>query len=46
VVNSDGRLGGYAGQTSEKINRLKAEGVTIKNERVVHFKEKNYTFDA
>lgn len=44
VVNTDGRLGGYAGQTSEKINRLKEEGVQVKDERIVDFKTRLHTF--
>jgi len=44
VVNTDGRLGGYAGQTEEKIKRLKEEGVEVKDERIVDFKDKLYSF--
>lgn len=44
VVNTDGRIGGYAGSPGEKIKRLKEEGVEIKDERIVGFKEKLHTF--
>ncbi len=44
VVNSDGRLGGYAGKTEEKIKRLKEEGVTVIEARIVNFKNKLHTF--
>lgn len=44
VVNTDGRLGGYAGRPEEKIKRLKAEGVEVKDKRVVDFKGKLYSF--
>lgn len=44
VVNTDGRLGGYAGRTEEKIKRLQVEGIEVENERVVGFKEKLYKF--
>ncbi len=32
VINTDGRLGGYAGRTGEKIKRLREEGVEVKEE--------------
>lgn len=34
VVNSDGRLGGFAFGSEEKIKRLKAEGVNVANGKV------------
>jgi len=34
VVNSDGRLGGYAGGINKKIKILEKEGVEIKNGKV------------
>lgn len=40
VVNSDGRLGGYAGKTTEKIARLLEEGVEVFDGRVVDFTTK------
>jgi len=45
VVNSDGRLGGYAGKTDEKTQRLKAEGVNVYENRIVNFKQKLFTFN-
>jgi methylated-DNA-[protein]-cysteine S-methyltransferase len=39
VINTDGRLGGYNGKTSEKIARLKAEGVSVSEERVIDYKK-------
>lgn len=44
VVNTDGRLGGYAGRTEEKVTRLKEEGVEVKEERIVDFKTKLHAF--
>jgi methylated-DNA-[protein]-cysteine S-methyltransferase len=44
VINSDGRLGGYNGKTSEKIARLKAEGIEVNDEQVVDYKSKLHTF--
>ena len=34
VINSDGRIGGFASGTSAKIKMLKAEGVEVINERI------------
>ena len=34
VINSDGRLGGYAHGLQKKITLLKNEGIEIKNDRV------------
>ena len=34
VVNSDGKLGGFASGPKNKIKMLKAEGVEVKNGRV------------
>ena len=45
VVNADGRLGGYVGGDHKKIALLQAEGVIIRNQRVVNFKQVLYTFD-
>ncbi len=44
VVNSDGRLGGYASKTDEKIQRLKSEGVNVYEGRIVNFKQHLHTF--
>ena len=34
VINSDGRVGGFASGTKKKIEMLKAEGVEIKNGKI------------
>jgi methylated-DNA-[protein]-cysteine S-methyltransferase len=34
VINSDGRIGGFASGTKNKIKMLKAEGVGVINERI------------
>jgi methylated-DNA-[protein]-cysteine S-methyltransferase len=44
VVNADGRLGGYAGEISEKIRRLTHEGVIVEDHRIVDFKARLYKF--
>ena len=44
VVNADGRLGGYAGRTNEKVRRLQEEGVSVSEGRIIDFKQKLYTF--
>lgn len=44
VVNTDGRLGGYAGRPEEKIKRLQAEGVEVSENKVVDFKNKLHRF--
>ncbi len=37
VVNSDGRIGGFAHGTSQKIKLLQEEGITVKEGRIVDF---------
>ncbi len=44
VVRSNGGLGGYAFGIDKKIEILTKEGVEIKDEKVVNFKEKLYKF--
>ena len=44
VVNSDGRIGGYALGKEEKINRLQADGLVIEGDRIVGFKERVFLF--
>lgn len=44
VVNTDGHLGGYAGQPAEKIKRLQDEGVSVKDDKIVDFKNRLYRF--
>ncbi len=34
VINSDGRLGGFAFGRKEKIRRLKKEGIAVRNNRI------------
>ena|SRR3989344_1960111 len=40
VITSNGFLGGYSGGISKKIRLLAKEGVTVKNNKIVNFKEK------
>jgi methylated-DNA-[protein]-cysteine S-methyltransferase len=44
VVQSDGRLGGFALGQAEKIRRLEADGITIKNGKVMDFTRRLYRF--
>jgi len=44
VVQSDGKLGGFALGNQEKIKRLKADGIEIKNGKVVNFIHVFYSF--
>ncbi|MFH1107471.1 MAG: MGMT family protein [Candidatus Micrarchaeota archaeon] len=37
VVRSDGRIGGYALGTSEKIRRLEADGVKVRGNKIAGF---------
>jgi O-6-methylguanine DNA methyltransferase len=37
VVQSDGRLGGYAGGVGKKVEMLREEGIAIKDGRVADF---------
>jgi len=39
VICSDGRIGGYAFGTKEKIKKLREEGIVIKNERIANSKQ-------
>lgn len=34
VINSDGRIGGFAHGTKKKIQMLKKEGIEIKNNKI------------
>ena len=45
VVNSNGNLGGFAFDLNKKIERLKAEGVEVKNGKIVDFKQKLFKFE-
>ena len=40
VVRSDAGLGGYGGGIKKKIALLQKEGVCVKNEKIMNFKEK------
>lgn len=44
VVNSDGKIGGYAFGIEKKIEILKNEGLEIENNKIKNFKEKIYKF--
>ena len=44
VVNSDGRLGGFASGCDHKIGLLSQEGVLVKNDRIENFQSVRYTF--
>ncbi len=44
VVNSDGKIGGFASGVKDKIKILRREGVGVKNGRVVNFKKKLFRF--
>jgi len=44
VVNSDGRIGGFAQGTEEKIRRLKADGIIVRDGKIVDFEDKLYLF--
>lgn len=44
VVRSDGSLGGYSGGTPEKIRRLRADGIPVKNGRITDFKNRLFLY--
>ena len=44
VIRSDGSLGGYALGINKKIQLLNTEGIIIKNNKVVDYKNKFYRF--
>ncbi|MBS3052663.1 MAG: MGMT family protein [Candidatus Aenigmarchaeota archaeon] len=46
VVNSDGRLGGFASGSNEKIKILRKEGIKVKNGGIIDFKKVLYKFDT
>ncbi len=39
VVNSDGRLGGFAMGSKDKIRRLKKDGIVISDGKIVNFEK-------
>jgi len=45
VVQSDGSLGGFAMGQKEKIRRLRADGVRVKNGKVINFDRILYKFE-
>ena len=44
VVQSDGKLGGFALGAKDKIRRLKADGIEVRNGKVVNFTHVFYSF--
>ena len=44
VVLSDGKLGGFAKGSADKIRRLKMDGIEVKNDKVVNFEQIRYLF--
>jgi len=44
VVKSDGELGGFTSKVYRKEDLLREEGIEIKNNRIVNFKERVYRF--
>jgi len=44
VVNSDGRVGGFAKGTNKKIEMLKKEGIKVKNNKIENFEKKLHKF--
>ena len=44
IIRSDGSLGGYALGINKKIQLLNTEGIIIKNNQVVDYKNKLYRF--
>jgi methylated-DNA-[protein]-cysteine S-methyltransferase len=44
VVKTDGNLGGYAFGINKKIEILASEGIEVKDNKIVNFKEKLHVF--
>jgi methylated-DNA-[protein]-cysteine S-methyltransferase len=44
VVNNDGRIGGYSAGVHKKNLLLKKEGIIVKNNKIINFKNKLYKF--
>ncbi|MBD3304076.1 methylated-DNA--[protein]-cysteine S-methyltransferase [Candidatus Woesearchaeota archaeon] len=42
VVKSDGSIGGFASGSRKKINLLRKEGISIKNNKIIDFKKRLY----
>lgn len=45
VVNSNGKIGGFASGIQTKVQILKKEGIDIENGKIVDFREKVYKFE-
>ena len=45
VVNSDGKVGGFASGQKKKIEILKSEGVEVENGKIIDFENKLFVFD-
>lgn len=46
VVKSDGSLGGFAQGKTDKIRRLKNDGILLKQGKILHFEQIFYSFDC
>jgi methylated-DNA-[protein]-cysteine S-methyltransferase len=44
VINSNGKIGGFASGTENKIKLLKEEGIKIKNNKIINFKKVIFRF--
>ena len=44
VVNTDGRLGGFALGDAEKIRRLKKDGISVKSGKLLNFSDLVYRY--
>jgi len=44
VINSNGKIGGFASGTNNKIKMLKKEGIPIKNGKIINMKRYLYRF--
>lgn len=44
VINSNGKIGGFAKGTKAKIKLLKKEGIKIKNNKIINFEEVLHKF--
>ncbi|MBT5022828.1 MGMT family protein [Candidatus Woesearchaeota archaeon] len=45
VINSDGKLGGFASGPKRKIKLLKSEGINIKDDKIIDFNKVLFKFD-
>lgn len=45
VVKSDGALGGFSQGCPDKIRRLNADGIRVKNGKIADFERKKFIFD-